>query len=88
MWNLILKKKETYIQNRKDLQLLKANLQLPKGKHQGRDKSEAWGEHTHTRTHTHTHTPTIFKIDNQHRPTVQHRELYPIFCNNQYENRI
>ena len=26
--------------------------------------------------------PTIEKTDNQQRPTVQHRELYSIFCNN------
>ena len=65
IWNLILKKNWTYIQNRNDLQLLKTNLQLLKEKLWGRDKSEAWGEHTHT----HTHTP-IYKIDNQQRPTV------------------
>ena len=44
-----------------------------------RDKSGAWGEHTHT---------TIHKTDNQQGPTVQHREIYPIFCDNLYEKRI
>ena len=33
------------------------------------------------------HTHTTFKIDKQHRPTVQHRELYSIFCNNLYGKR-
>ena len=26
----------------------------------------------------------VFKIDNQQRPTVQHGELYSIFCDNLY----
>ena len=34
-----------------------------------------------------THT-TICKTDNQQGPTVQHRELYSIFCDNLYEKRI
>ena len=46
---------------------------------QGRDKSEAWDEHTHT---------IIYKIDNQQGPTVWHRELYSIFCDNIYEKSI
>ena len=29
-----------------------------------------------------TYIPTIHKIDNQQRPTIQHRELYSISCNN------
>ena len=32
-----------------------------------------WDEHTHT---------TMYKIDNQEGRTVEHRELYSIFCNN------
>ena len=36
---------------------------------------------------TYTHT-TIYKIDNQKGPTVYHRELYSIFCDNLYEKRI
>ena len=35
-----------------------------------------------------TCTPTIFKIDNQQGPTVQHRELCSIFCNNLNRKRI
>ena len=45
----------------------------------GGDKSGAWDEHTHT---------TIYKIDNQQGPTVQHRELYSIFWANLYEKII
>ena len=33
-----------------------------------------------THTHTHTHT-TIYKIDNQQGPSVQHRELRSTLCN-------
>ena len=40
-----------------DLQILKTNLWLPKG----RDKSGAWDEHTHT---------TIYNIGNQQEPTI------------------
>ena len=35
----------------------------------------------------HMHT-TIYKIDNQQGPTVQHRELYSILCNNLHGKRI
>ena len=31
---------------------------------------------------------SIFKIDNQQRPTVQHRELWSIFCNSVNGKRI
>ena len=30
----------------------------------------------------------IIKIDNQQGPTIQHRELCSVFCNNLYEERI
>ena len=36
------------------------------------DKLDVWDYHTHT---------TIYKIDKQQGPTVQHRELYLITCN-------
>ena len=39
----------------------------------GRDKLGVWDEQIHT---------TAYKIDNQQGPTVQHRELYSIPCNN------
>ena len=38
-----------------------------------RDKLGVWDENIHT---------TMFKIDNQQGPTVQHRELYSISCKN------
>ena len=43
------------------------------------DISRAWDEHMH---------PAVYKIDNQQGTTVQHRELYPIFCDNPKERRI
>ena len=63
MWNLILKNdtNELIYKTEKDLQLLKTNLSLPKGKCWGEHKSGAWDEHTHT---------TIYKIDNQQGPTI------------------
>ena len=39
----------------------------------GRDKLEVWDQQIHT---------TIYKTGKQQGPTVQHRELYSIFCNN------
>ena len=39
----------------------------------GRDKRRVGDQHIHS---------SIYKIDNQQGPTVQHRELYSIFCNN------
>ena len=38
----------------------------------GVDKLGVWDQQTHT---------TIYKIDKQQGPTVQHRELYSISCN-------
>ena len=42
------------------------------------DKPGAWDEHTHT---------TIYQIDNQQGPGVQHRKLYLVFCDNLYERK-
>ena len=39
----------------------------------GRDKFGVWDLYIHT---------TIYKIDKQQRPTVQHRELYSVSYNN------
>ena len=39
----------------------------------GRDKLGVWKWHIHT---------TIYKIDNQKGPTVLHKRLYSVFCNN------
>ena len=46
---------------------------------QGRDNLGVWDEHVHC---------TVNKIDNQKGFTVQHRELYSIFCNNLSEKRM
>ena len=77
MTNELIYKTET------DLQISQTNLRLPKRKHRGgqwgRDKSGAWEEHTHA---------TIYKIDSQQGPTVEHRELCLIFSDNLYEKRI
>ena len=43
------------------------------------DKLRAWGEHTQT---------TVYKTDNQQGPTIQHRELYSIVCNDLDGKRI
>ena len=55
------------------------NLWLPQGKGQGRGKLGVWDEYIHT---------TVYKMDNQQGPTVEHEELYSIFCNNLYGKRI
>ena len=46
---------------------------LTKGERGGRDKLGAWDQQIQT---------TIYKIDKQQGPTVQHKELYTISCNN------
>ena len=45
---------------------------VTKGERGWRDKLGVWDEHMHT---------TIYKIDNQQGPTVQHRELDSISYN-------
>ena len=50
----------------------KANLWLSTEKCGGRDKSGAWDEHI----------DPYYKTDNPQGPTVQHRELDSIFCDN------
>ena len=55
-----------------DSQTQKTNLWLPKGKGGRRNKLGIWEQHIYT---------TTYKTDKQQGPTVQHRELYSIFCN-------
>ena len=62
-----------------NLQILKTNLWLLKGKHGERDKLGAWEDHTCT---------TIYKTDEKQGPPVQHREIYSIFYDNPNEKRI
>ena len=45
---------------------------VTRGERRG-DKLGVWDEHIHT---------TMYKIDNQQGPTVEHRELYSVSCNN------
>ena len=45
----------------------------------GRDKSGAWNAYTHT---------TIYKVDDQQGPTLQHRGLYLRFYDKLCEKRI
>ena len=72
-----------YMQNQKKIQISLFTKQiqthrhgkqtwLPKGKG-GRDKLGIWNEQIDT---------TIYKKDNQEGPTVQHRRLYSVACNN------
>ena len=72
MWNLKIDTNELIYRTETDSQTQKTNLWLPKGKG-GRDKLGVWGQQIHT---------TVYKIDKQQGPTVQHRELYSISYNN------
>ena len=70
--NLFIKQKQTY-------RYPKQTYGYQRGNGSWGDDSGAWDEHTHT---------IIYKIDNQQGPTVQHRELYSVSCDNLYEKRI
>ena len=59
----------------KQKQTQRTNLRLPKGRGGGRDGLGIWDWHMHT---------TVYGMDGQQEPAVQHRELYSIFCNNLY----
>ena len=78
MWNLKKWYKWTYLQNR-NTHRLKERIYGYQGEKRGRARSAVWDRHVYT---------TIFKIDNQQGPTVQHRELGSIFCNNRNGKRI
>ena len=56
----------------KQTQTLKTNLWLPKEKWVG-NKLGVWDQQIQT---------TVYKIDKQQGPAVQHRELYSVYCNN------
>ena len=70
--NLFTKQKQTYRYRKQIYGCQRGNMRE-------RDTSGAWDEHTHT---------TIYKIGNQQGPTILHRELYSIFCDNLYGKRI
>ena len=74
--------KWTFLQNRSRLTDLENELMVTRGWVGGggwRDRVWVWDWHAHN---------AIFKIDNQQGPTVQHRELCSIFCNNLNGKRI
>ena len=59
-----------------DSQTQRTNLRLPKGKQRHkRDKLGVWDQQIQT---------TIYKIDKQQGPSIQHRELSSMSCNNLY----
>ena len=64
--------KWTYVQNRNRLTDIENRRVVAKGERQERDKLGAWDWQIYT---------TIHRIDNQQGPTVYHRELYSISCN-------
>ena len=70
--NLFTKQKQTH-------RLYKQMYGYQRGNVGGRDKLGVWDYHIHT---------TIYKIDNQQGPTVQHKELYSVLCNNLYGKRV
>ena len=71
-------KTQTYLQNRSRL-VSKTTHSYQRGNTGEKDKPGAWDEHVYT---------LMYKTDNQHKPTIQHRELYSISCDNLYEQII
>ena len=65
--NLFMKQKQTH-GHKKQAVVTKGEREL------GRDKLGVWDKQIYT---------TSYKIDKQQSPTVEHRELYSIFCNKQ-----
>ena len=78
MWNLKNDINELIYNSETDrLRDLENKFMVTKGKSLGggRNKLRGCDEHIHT---------IMYTIDNQQGPTVQHRELYSVFYNNQY----
>ena len=71
MWNLKYNTNEFIYKTETDSQTQKTNLQLPKGRKQGRDKLGIWDYQIHT----------TYVIDTQQGFTVQHWDLYSISSN-------
>ena len=73
MWNLKYDTNELIYETETDPQTQTTGLWLPKGKEgEGGNKLGVWDQQIQT---------TIYKINKQQGPTVQHRELYSISCN-------
>ena len=64
---------ELNLQKRKKLTDIENEPMVAGGEDAGRDSQGVWDGHVYT---------AIFKMDNQQGPTVQHRELFSILCNN------
>ena len=62
-----------YYKTETDSQTQNINLWLPKGRGGERDQIQVWYQQIDTTKH---------KMDKQEGFTVQHEELYQIFCNN------
>ena len=62
-----------------DSQTLKTHLRLPKGTGEDRDGVGVWDWHMHT---------VVYGMIGPWGPAIQHRELYPILCDNLYGRRI
>ena len=73
MQNLKYNTNELIYKAETDSQTQRMNLWLPEGKGVGRNSQGVWEWHIHN---------TVFKMYNQQRPTLQHRDLYSISCNN------
>ena len=71
-------KTQTYLQNRSRL-VSETTHSYQRGNTGEKHKPGAWDEHVYT---------PMYKTDNQHKPTIQHRELYSISCDNLYEQKI
>ena len=72
MWNLKKNTNEFIYKTETDSQKQKIKLWLPNEKEGLEGINQEFGINRNT---------TIYKIDNQQGPAVQHRELYSIFCN-------
>ena len=60
------------LMKQKQSQTQKTNVWLPKRKGAERDKLRVWNQQIQT---------TMYKVDEQQDPTVQHGELYSVSCN-------
>ena len=72
MWNLKYVTNELIYKTETDFRHRKQTYGYQRGKEVGRDKLGVWDQQIQT---------TVYKVDKQQGPTVQHRELYSISCN-------
>ena len=79
MWSVKNDMNELIYKTETDSQTQETNVWLPKGKGSRGGINQEVGINIYT---------TIYKIDNQQGPTVQHRELCSILYNNLYGKRI